>query len=341
MIVQDAILVHWFSGRGLALTLGLRLAVSRLASYMAMVTVYPITEWSGFYGTAFWVATALCTLSFIANLVYVQLLRIVARDDQLKRESRKLAEKRRFRPSGILAFPAACWCILLIRFLLASNWSTFLHINTELVKERFGRADADAAQIASVAQVLPIFIAPFLGYLFDRYGRRCSTLAVSSILFAAAGALLLNASISPVFAMLVYSASLTIGPMALVSSVPLLLPFRYVGTGLGMCKSAMDTGVVIFDILVGRMQDTQLGYDAVLCMYIVVGLVVALFVLIGLRRTWGARVMEADAARQADLAEWARMRRESSRRHAWAYAPLCALFLAIMTSWAFYWTHFF
>lgn len=43
---------------------------------------------------------------------------------------------------------------------------------SEFVKYRFGYDDSRAAAIASVAQVLPIFLMPLLGVFVDRYGKR-------------------------------------------------------------------------------------------------------------------------------------------------------------------------
>jgi len=41
-----------------------------------------------------------------------------------------------------------------------------------LVKKRWNRTDEIAAYNSSVAQFLPIFISPFLGYFLDRFGNR-------------------------------------------------------------------------------------------------------------------------------------------------------------------------
>lgn len=59
-----------------------------------------------------------------------------------------------------------------MEFLLGGGWGCFLHINSEYVKFRFGYPDQLAAGIASVAQVLPIFLMPVLGVMTDRYGKR-------------------------------------------------------------------------------------------------------------------------------------------------------------------------
>ena len=51
--VQEAILAHWFKGKGLAITIGIQIAISRLSSFLAAITVVPIAENTGFYGNGF------------------------------------------------------------------------------------------------------------------------------------------------------------------------------------------------------------------------------------------------------------------------------------------------
>lgn len=59
-----------------------------------------------------------------------------------------------------------------MEFLLGGAWGCFLHINSEYVKFQFGYPDSKAAAVASLAQVVPIFLMPFLGLFVDRYGKR-------------------------------------------------------------------------------------------------------------------------------------------------------------------------
>jgi len=49
--VQEAILAHWFKGKGLAIALGIQIAFSRLSSFLATGTVVPISEYFEFYGS--------------------------------------------------------------------------------------------------------------------------------------------------------------------------------------------------------------------------------------------------------------------------------------------------
>jgi MFS-type transporter involved in bile tolerance (Atg22 family) len=47
-----------------------------------------------------------------------------------------------------------------------------LFIYSEYVKMKFSFSNASAAATASVAQILPVILMPFLGVCVDRYGKR-------------------------------------------------------------------------------------------------------------------------------------------------------------------------
>ncbi|KAI9598856.1 major facilitator superfamily domain-containing protein [Syncephalis fuscata] len=236
-VVQGTILSHWFRGKGLAIAMGMEIATSRLASYLSMATVVSIAQWTGFYGWAFWFAALLCVLSWTVNLGYVLFIRYLHEEVGVERE--QLAKKKAFHPRNLLYFPITFWCIIGMIFTLGSCWTIFLHFNTEMVKLRFGHNDEASAR-----------------YLHDFYGRRATTAIVSTLLFI--GSMLLFLwwpELSPMVGMLVFSISLTIGPVAIFSSVPLVLASTAVGTGLGVYKSVLHMGVSLLDIVAGILQD--------------------------------------------------------------------------------------
>lgn len=76
----------------------------------------------------------------------------------------------------------------------------------------------------------------------------------------------------PIFGMLLFSISLSFGPVALVSSVPLILPLSLVGTGMGLIKSGTNIGAALFDIVTGLLQDADpnKGYDGVITFFLAI-----------------------------------------------------------------------
>lgn len=168
----------------------------------------------------------------------------------------------------------------------------FHFIYSEYVKFKFSYSDAHAAATASVAQILPVVLMPFLGVCVDRHGKRtwmskwqnegnildCMWIAdnfyylvIGSGLTMLFSMLLLEFTPTPpLFGMLLFSISLSLGPVGLVSSVPVILPLSLVGTGMGLIKSGTNIGAALFDIATGLLQDADpnKGYDGVILFFI-------------------------------------------------------------------------
>lgn len=142
------------------------------------------------------------------------------------------------------------------------------------MKFRFGYDNGKAAAVASVSQVLPIFIMPFLGFFVDKYGKRTWMMMGSALTFLASLLLLNYTNLNPLLGMISFSASLALGPVALVSSIPVILPLSLVGTGMGLVKSGTNIGASLFDIFTGLLQDhdSKKGYSGVMDFFIIIGI---------------------------------------------------------------------
>ncbi|KAJ2810123.1 hypothetical protein H4S07_002852, partial [Coemansia furcata] len=178
-VVQETILGSWFKGKGLAITIAIQITTSRIASFLSMGTAIPVANHFGFYGAAFWANFLVCALSFGINLVYMVAMRRIHRSAP-DRFVNRLRSKHRFNPRLVLFFFGLYWLFIVESFTLGGGWNSFLHINSELVKLRFGANDSVAAWSASVSQIMPIFLVPFLGWFFDIYGLRTDMLVMSA-----------------------------------------------------------------------------------------------------------------------------------------------------------------
>ncbi|KAG2215886.1 hypothetical protein INT46_004142, partial [Mucor plumbeus] len=273
VIVQETILSQWFRGRSLAAVLALMLTVSRLASFCAQATVIPIANWTGWYGYGLWFSACLCIFSMIITLVYIALLRTVSSSAvTCRKQLEVITRKKSFSWSKLMFLPHSFWLIAVMEFLLGGGWGCFLHINSEYVKFRFSYSDAHAAATASVAQILPVVLMPFLGVCVDKFGKRTWMMIGSGLAMLSSMLLLEFTATPPLFGMLLFSISLSLGPVGLVSSVPVILPLSLVGTGMGLIKSGTNIGAALFDIATGLLQDADAhkGYDGVIRFFIAI-----------------------------------------------------------------------
>ncbi|KAJ1925132.1 hypothetical protein EC988_010370, partial [Linderina pennispora] len=136
IVVQETILGSWFKGKGLAITIAIQITTSRVASFLSMGTAIPIAHRFGFYGAAFWANFVVCALSFAINIVYMVTMRRIRREMSAEAVER-LRKKHRFNPRLVFFFFGIFWMIIVESFTLGGGWTSFLHINSELVKLRF------------------------------------------------------------------------------------------------------------------------------------------------------------------------------------------------------------
>ncbi|KAL1917026.1 uncharacterized protein VTP21DRAFT_5224 [Calcarisporiella thermophila] len=278
VIAQESILGKWFRGKGLTLALASLFSISRLASFLANVVAVPIKNATGFYGNAFWVATGVCIFCFFVNIVFVYFANraehhsTVASSTPNVNYLRFLKRNRTFHLRRVLYLPLSYWLIVFLQMLLAGLWTSFLHVGTELVQIRFGEAQAIAAFNAGIGQTVPIVVSPFWGALVDRFGRRVCTIFLSSIILVVSQCILGFLEVTPIVGIVLFSVSLTLGPIGLVSSIPLLLQPDLIGTGYGIFKVSDNIGSTLFDIGIGYIQDATpgRGYGGVIVFFLLI-----------------------------------------------------------------------
>ncbi|KNE68061.1 hypothetical protein AMAG_13234 [Allomyces macrogynus ATCC 38327] len=316
--VQHTILAHWFRGSALAIVVGVQIATSRLASFLSMLVTVPIKNATGWYGYSIWTAFGLCLVSWLVDVVYVLGMRrfrdetraqnasgAVAGDAGIydDEELAALKRKNQFRLGTVYTFPPAFWVVAWLSFAMGSTWTSFLHISPELIADRFHQPETLAAFNASLGQFLPIIVAPFLGYFLDARGQRPLITLLAAVALLAAFLLLWITNWPPYVALVLFSLSLTFGPVAMVSSVGLLIGPEAIGTALGIYKTMTNVASTIMDPVLGWLQDQAGSYDPPLVLLIIVSVAgIALSVVMGvLDRVYSCGILAADAERRKVL----------------------------------------
>lgn len=82
------------------------------------------------------------------------------------------ASKRKWSWMSIASVPAAFWIIALTQILQAGTVGAYNGLSADMIKQTRNTSDATAGYTSGANQIIPIFLTPFLGFIFDRYGRR-------------------------------------------------------------------------------------------------------------------------------------------------------------------------
>ena len=74
--------------------------------------------------------------------------------------------------TAICSVPAAFWIIALTQIMQAGTVGAYNGLAADMIKQTRGTSDAVAGYTSGANQIIPIVLTPFLGFFFDRLGRR-------------------------------------------------------------------------------------------------------------------------------------------------------------------------
>ncbi|KAI9268031.1 major facilitator superfamily domain-containing protein [Phascolomyces articulosus] len=240
--------------------------------FLGTLVANPITERTGNWAWAFWLAFVLCGFYIVMNVIYALVVyHLEGTSEVTDQEVSRLKKKKSFKYKSIMKFPVFFWNVIVIEFNFASVWSSFQTISTDLVQNRFGTTGVLAGYTASASQIMPIVVVPLLGIFIDMFGYRIKILTFSGVFLIICAVLLGYTYVNAVVGMVFYSFSLAFGTIPMITSIGMILPSDYIGTGLGIYKSSNNIGSVILDIIVGLVQDRTQGqsYSGVMILYLV------------------------------------------------------------------------
>ncbi|CAO3585571.1 unnamed protein product [Absidia cylindrospora] len=289
--MQESLLSKWFRTQHLAFAIGLQLSISRLSSFLGTLVSNPIYVATNDWVWPFWLSLFFCVFSIVMNVVYACVVKHLRGSVSLtKAEVSALKQKKTFRWRSVFKFPQIYWLIIFIEFIFASLWSSFQTIATELIQVHFGSSKVLAGYKASASQVVPIVATPLLGLIMDYFGFRVIILWLSAVFFILSSGLLGWTYVDAAVGMVFYSFSLAFGPIAMITSIGMLLPSDYIGTGLGIYKSSNNIGTTILDIVIGVVQDktANQAYTNVMLLFVILA-AVGFVLIIGLWavQKWG------------------------------------------------------
>ncbi|EJU02025.1 MFS general substrate transporter [Dacryopinax primogenitus] len=289
-VVQETIIVRFFSSHGLGISLALGLLAGKGASFVSAITSFPLSERFG-PRAPFVVATLLAGFSFAVNLLYLSYsawfarstgvgleegeARAAARKAQAASETglsaaermseaealRRIERKRRVRFRNIGKLGDVFWAYVGINVLCGAIWAPFMHLSANIIERRYGLTEADAGSRASLLMAGSIFLYPICGYLTDRL----KTATVVHKMFVLSSILTLVCyswlalppewTKSPTPALVAFSGGHGFATLLLVIIVPHLVPIKYVSSALGVHKALEQTGSTISQTLAGLLLD--------------------------------------------------------------------------------------
>ncbi|KAF8587893.1 MFS general substrate transporter [Ramaria rubella] len=285
-VVQETIIVRFFNGRGLGVSLALGLVAGKSASFVSARTSFPLSEWNPH--APFVISTLLAGMSFIVNLLYVASSKWIAREagvgmedaeirqantttqlhPEIERVSeeealQKVAAKRSVKLNDLTRMGDVFWLYIAVNVLCGTIWIPFTHLAPNLIENRYGLSEGQAAAQGSILLAGPIVLYPLCGYITDTVKKGnivhrllilASTLTLFCYVWLAMPPSLFHTALP---AMISFGLGHGCSPLLLVLIVPQLVPLQYVSTALGAHKSIESSGSTIMQTIAGLILDVK------------------------------------------------------------------------------------
>lgn len=279
-VSTNMFMTNWFSGKELAMAIGVTVSVSRLGSVTNDNTEPVIVIESGSLSLGLWIGFAICVFSMSCAM----LLNYLDHKKDLRQgitERIKLPPSEKFRFSDMKDFGFIFWCICVNCFVVYIDISCFNNIASNYFQERFGYNSIEAGSIISITYIVAALLCPFFGIIVDKIGQRVYFIAFSAFIVTLVHIAFLltpetNRPIYPIFYMVFLGLGYSIYASVIWASIPYIVQAKVTGTAFGTATAIQNLGLACGPIIVGMVQENthkDRGYYWVSFFFIMVGLI--------------------------------------------------------------------
>ena len=289
-ITVSKVVVRWFSGKEMALAMGLQVAMARLGTALAL-GFSPIIALKWGLPRPILIGVFCVGVGLIAYLYYCTMDRRLDTetqnlDAQQDVETQNLAspateddEQFHFSDMKLTIKNSGFWLITLLCLFYYSALYPFLDFATKLMISKYGVDSHLAGLIPAILPFTSIVLTPLFGGWCDKKGRGATMMVIGSVMltvvlivFAMPG----SASWLAVTLMCVLGIAFSLLPAALWPAVPKIVPMKQLGTSYSIIYYIQNIGLMLIPVLIGKVleHDTageQVDYTNSLIIFAIIG----------------------------------------------------------------------
>ena len=297
-ITVSKVVVRWFSGKEMALAMGLQVAMARLGTALALNFSLPIAlNWG--LPKPLLIGVFCVGVGLIAYLYYCTMDRRLDREQGEQDTAQGDDEQFHFSDMKITIKNPGFWLITLLCLFYYSALYPFLDFATKLMITKYSVEASLAGAIPSILPYTSIVLTPLFGAWFDNKGRGATMMVIGSVLLTITlfvFSMPLNSSWIAVTLMCVLGIAFSLLPAALWPAVPKIVPMKQLGTSYSIIYYIQNIGLMLIPVLIGKVleRDTvgeQVDYTHSLIIFAVIGVgaIITSAALLGLdrRRQYG------------------------------------------------------
>ena len=259
-ITVSKAIVKWFTGKEMALAMGLEMAIARLG----VAAVFRLSPYLANLGTP----DVVRPVAVVCGLLCIGLISFIVYSFMDKKLDAQLGEAANGEPEepfkisdlGILFTSKTFLIVASLCVLYYSAIFPFQKFATSMLENRLDMATEDASALFSWFPVGAMILTPVLGWFLDNKGKGATMLIVGALLMSACHLIFaiypLNGDSSSYAvayaAIIVLGISFSLVPAALWPSVPKLVENRYLGSAYSVIFWIQNIGLWAFPIIIGK-----------------------------------------------------------------------------------------
>ncbi len=265
-ITVSKVIVKWFTGHELALAMGLQVALARIGTAVALGASLPIARAFGGVSASVGLGSACLCIGVIAFLVYNVMDK---KEDAATAAngSTEVDEGFKFADLKILFLNKGFWFITLLCLMFYAGVFPFLKFATKLMVFKYNVNPDLAGLIPAMLPFGTIFLTPFFGGIYDKYGRGATLMIIGSVLLTLVHitfALPVSSVILAISVMIVLGVAFGLVPSAMWPSVPKIIPMKLLGTAYAVIFYIQNIGLSMVPMLIGSVNEKNTDASGVI-----------------------------------------------------------------------------
>lgn len=280
-ITVSKVIVKWFTGRELALAMGLQVAMARIGTAVALGFSLPMAKAIGSVSAPVMLGVIALCVGLLFYIVYCVMDKKMDKDVALASVNNEEEEGFKMTDLKVIFTNKGFWLITILCLLFYSGVFPFLKFATKLMIYKY---EVDPTLAGLIPAVLPfgtILLTPVFGSLYDHIGRGATLMIIGSVMLTIVHILfaipLLNTWWFAVVVMIILGVAFSIVPSAMWPSVPKIIPMKQLGSAYAIIFYIQNIGLSMVPMLIGWIigefsartaADGSLTYDYTLPMTI-------------------------------------------------------------------------
>lgn len=251
-ITVSKVITKWFTGRALALAMGIQVAVARLGTALALVLSSVIVRHFSMSSPLLFSALLLC-IGLLAYLVFCTMDRRF--DEEKASISTEPEEAFKVRDLKLIVTNRGFWLIALLCLMFYSAVFPFMKYATSLMENKYSVDGELAGIIPSLIPFGNLIMTPLFGGIYDKKGKGATIMIIGSVLLILVHILfalpILNYWWFAALVMVLLGIAFSLVPSAMWPSVPKIIPQKLVGSAYALIFWVQNIGLGFVPLLIG------------------------------------------------------------------------------------------